>query len=186
MSQARAVNGVNVDQLMATIEQIKAKPEMALFKFRAANQWVGGTHNQATIRDFYGAGAEDDTRKPMVFDLDEPPVLLGGNRGANPVEYLLVALSGCLTTSLVAHAAARGIALRGVKSRYEGDIDLRGFLGLSEEVPAGYREIRVFFSIDADLTDGQKEELIRMAQKYSPVYNTVAKPVPVSVLLDRG
>ncbi|WP_420806166.1 OsmC family protein [Geobacter anodireducens] len=122
----------------------------------------------------------------MVFDLDEPPVLLGDNRGANPVEYLLVALSGCLTTSLVAHAAARGIALRGVKSRYEGDIDLRGFLGLSEEVPAGYREIRVFFSIDADLTDGQKEELIRMAQKYSPVYNTVAKPVPVSVLLDRG
>ncbi|WP_414973561.1 OsmC family protein [Geobacter sulfurreducens] len=122
----------------------------------------------------------------MVFDLDEPPVLLGENRGANPVEYLLVALSGCLTTSLVAHAAARGIALRGVKSRYEGDIDLRGFLGLSEEVPVGYREIRVFFSIDADLTDGQKEELIRMAQKYSPVYNTVAKPVPVAVLLDRG
>jgi uncharacterized OsmC-like protein len=122
----------------------------------------------------------------MVFDLDEPPVLLGANRGANPVEYLLVALSGCLTTSLVAHAAARGIAVRGVKSRYEGDLDLRGFLGLSEDVKVGFETIRVYFTIDADLSDGEKEELIRMAQKYSPVFNTIANPVPVSVQLDKG
>lgn len=186
MSQGKEVNGVNVEQLMATIEQIKAQPEIASFRFRATNRWIGGTHNQATIKDFYGACAEDDTRAPMVFDLDEPPVLLGENRGANPVEYLLVALSGCLTTSLVAHAAARGISVRGVRSRYEGDIDLRGFLGLSDEVPVGFGEIRVYFTIDADLSDGQKEELIRMAQKYSPVFNTIAKPVPVSVHLEKG
>ncbi|WP_306533745.1 OsmC family protein [Geobacter sp.] len=185
MSQGREVNGVNVDQLLATIEQIKMKPEIAKFKFRATNRWVGGTHNQATIKDFYGACAEDDSRQPMVFDLDEPPVLLGGNRGANPVEYLLAALSGCLTTSLVAHAAARGIAVRGVSSRYEGDLDLRGFLGLSEDVKVGFETIRVYFTIDADLSDEQKEELIRMAQKYSPVFNTIANPVPVSVQLDK-
>lgn len=124
-------------------------------------------------------------RDAMVFEIDEPPVLCGRNLGANPVEYLLVALSGCLTTSLIAHSAARGVQIRKVSSRYEGDLDLRGFLGISEEVPVGYQEIRVYFEIDADVSDEKKEELIRMAQKYSPVFNSIAKPVPVSVLLEK-
>ncbi len=179
------VNGVNVDQLFRTIELIKAKPDLAQFRFRAANAWVAGTHNRATVKDFYGAGAEDDTRAPMVFDLDEPPVLCGQNLGANPVEYLLVALSGCLTTSLVAHAAAKGIEVQRVSSRYEGDLDLRGFLGLSEEVPVGYRNIRIFFTVEADIPEDRKEELVLMAQKYSPVFNSVTKGVPVSVRLDK-
>jgi len=181
----KIVNGVDVDQLMKTIELIKKQPEIAKFKFRAGNTWVEGTHNRATVKSFYGAGQEDDTRAQLVFEIDEPPVLLGANRGANPVEYLLVALSGCVTTSLVAHAAARGIEIRAVSSRLEGDIDLRGFLGISESVPVGYQEIRIFFKIDADLSDQQKEELIAMGEKYSPVYNTVTKAVPVKGLLDR-
>jgi uncharacterized OsmC-like protein len=121
----------------------------------------------------------------MVFELDEPPVLLGKNLGTNPVEYLLVALSGCLTTSLIAHASAKGIEIKGVESRYEGDLDLRGFLGLSEDVKVGYENIRVYFKIDADVSEEQKEELIRMAQKYSPVFNSIANPVPVSVHLEK-
>ena len=121
----------------------------------------------------------------MVFELDEPPVLLGKNLGTNPVEYLLVALSGCLTTSLIAHASAKGIEIKGVESRYEGDLDLRGFLGLSEDVKVGYENIRVYFKINADVSEEQKEELIRMAQKYSPVFNTIASPVPVSVQLEK-
>ena len=181
---AKVVNGVNVDALMKTIEAIKGNAEIAKFKFRASNRWIEGTHNRAIVKDFYGALAEDDSRSPMVFELDEPPVLCGTNLGANPVEYLLVALSGCLTTSLVAHAAARGIAVRKVESRYEGDLDLRGFLGISEEAPVGYRQIRVFFKIDADLTMDQKEVLVRMAQKYSPVFNTITKSAPVAVKLE--
>lgn len=186
MPQRKEVNGINVDQLINTIEEVKKDPELALFRFRAGNTWVGGTNNRATIKDFFGAHQEDDTREAMVFEIDEPPVLCGKNLGANPVEYLLVALSGCLTTSLVAHAAARGIEVRGVSSRYEGDLDLRGFLGISESVPVGYREIRVYFSIDADLPEDKKEELVRMAMKYSPVYNSIAKPVQVSVQLDKA
>jgi uncharacterized OsmC-like protein len=185
MAPGKVINGVDVDQLMDTIEVIKKDPGIARFKFRATNTWLGGTHNRATVKDFYGAGKEDDSRDAMVFEIDEPPVLCGRNLGANPVEYLLAALSGCLTTSLVAHAAARGIEIRAVSSRYEGDLDLRGFLGISEDVPVGYQEIRVYFSIDADLSDDEKEELIRMAQKYSPVFNSIAKPVPVSVHLDK-
>ena len=182
----KMVNGVNVDSLYKTIDLIKEKPEIAKFKFRATNRWVNGTHNRATIKDFYGALQEDDSREAAVYELDEPPILLGNNEGSNPVEYLLVALSGCLTTSMIAHAAAKGIEIRGVQSRYEGDIDLRGFLGISEDVPVGYQGIRVYFKIDADISDKQKEELARMAQKYSPVFNTITKSTPVSAHLDKS
>ncbi len=100
------------------------------------------------------------------------------------MEYALTALAACVTTSLVYHAAAKGIELRGVKSRLEGDLDLRGFLGLSEDVPVGYRQIRMYFTIDADISDEQKEELVKMGQKYSPVFNTISNATPVSVRLD--
>lgn len=142
MAEQEIVNGINVKQLFKTIEAIKQQPDISKFKFRATNKWIKGTHCQATIKDFYGALKEDDTRPPINYDMDEPPVLLGNNDGRNPVEYLLVALSGCLTTSLIAHSSAKGIEIKGVQSRYEGDIDLRGFLGLSEDVPVGYQEIR--------------------------------------------
>ena len=179
------VNGVNVEALFKTINAIKDKPEIAKFKFRATNTWINGTHCRATIKDFYGALREDDSRPPVNYDMDEPPILLGNNEGRNPVEYLLVALSGCLTTSLIAHASAKGIEIKGVQSRYEGDIDLHGFLGISEDVPVGYQNIRVTFKIDADLSQEQKEEMIKMAQKYSPVYNTITKSAPVTVALDK-
>ena len=181
----RVVNGVNLDQLFATIDQIKGNPEIAKFKFRARNKWVAGTHSQATVKDFFGALKEDDSREPVVFQLDEPPILLGNNHGTNPVEYLLVALSGCLTTALVAHSSAKGIEIKGVQSRFEGDIDLQGFLGISEDVPVGYQAIRVFFKIDADVSDAEKEEMVKMAQKYSPVFNTISRSAPIEVKLDQ-
>lgn len=184
MADDRIVNGVNVTQLFGTIDLIKQKPEVAQFKFRAGNRWIQGTHNRATVNGFYGALKEDTSRDPRVFNLDEPPVLLGKNQGANPVEYLLVALSGCLTTSMIAHAAAKGIEIKGVQSRYEGDIDLRAFLGISEDVPVRYQKIRVYFKIDGNLSEQQKEELVRMAQKYSPVFNTIAKETPISAHLE--
>ena len=180
----KLINGIDTEQLFNTIDLIKENPDIALFKFRASNKWINGTHNSGTIKDFYGALKEDNSRRPVDYHMDEPPVLLGHNEGSNPVEYLLVALSGCLTTSLIAHGSAKGIKINSVESRYEGDIDLRGFLGLSEDVPVGYKEIRVYFKIDTDAPDEQKKELIQMAKKYSPVFNTITKSAPVSVLLD--
>ena len=185
MSDEKILNGVNVSRLFGTIALIKQKPEVAKFKFRAKNKWIQGTHNRGMANGFYGALKEDTSRDPIVFDLDEPPVLLGKNQGVNPVEYLLVALSGCLTTSMIAHAAARGIEIKGIESRYEGDLDLRGFLGISEDVPVGYQNIRVYFKITGNLSEAQKEELIQMAQKYSPVFNTITKSAPVFVHLDK-
>jgi hypothetical protein len=123
--ETKVINGVNVTTLFETIDVIKGNPEISKFKFRATNTWQGGTHNRATVKDFYGALQEDDSRAPMHFEIDEPPVLLGDNLGANPVEYLLVGLSGCLTTAMVAHAAARGIELKAVALK--GSWMCRGF-----------------------------------------------------------
>ncbi|MEW6111184.1 MAG: OsmC family protein [Thermodesulfobacteriota bacterium] len=179
------VNGVDVDALFATIDAVKGNPGIAKFNFRLTNKWVNGGRNHSKIVDFYGALEDHPHEAQFELDVDEPRLLLGEDKAPNPVEYVLNALAGCLTSTIVYHAAAKGIKIRGVESRLEGDLDLRGFLGLSEDVKVGYEGIRVSFKIDADISDEEKEELIRMAQKYSPVFNTVAHPVPVSVQLEK-
>jgi uncharacterized OsmC-like protein len=180
------VNGVDLDRLRGTIAVIKQAPGIAAFRFRATNRWIQGGHNRSTIHGFYGAGQEDTSRKAaFVVDNDEPDVLLGTDRGANPVEYVLHALAGCLTTSMVYHAAARGIRLEEVESRLEGDLDLHGFLGMSEDVRNGFQAIRVTFRVKAEVTDEQLAELGRLAQARSPVFDIVSNPVPVSVTVER-
>lgn len=184
LEQEKVVNGVNVTRLFSTIDTIKKEPGVAKFQFRATNRWVNGTHNQASVKDFFGAGKEFTHEEPYVFEEDEPEVLLGNDAGANPVEYVLVALSGCLTTSLVAHAAARGIKLDAVESRLEGDLDVRGFLGMTEDVRRGYENIRVTFRIKSDAPREKLQELVELAQKRSPVFDIVTNPTPVKVTLE--
>jgi uncharacterized OsmC-like protein len=180
----KPINGVNVDQLFGTINAIQETPSLAKFNFRARNQWINGGHNRTTIKDFYGAGQEDQSRQTaFVLDNDEPAVLLGADNGANPVEFVLHALAGCLTTSLVYHAAARGIQLDEVESQLEGELDLHGFLGLSESVRNGYEGIRVTFQIKADVPEETLQELCELAQQRSPVFDIVSHPVPVTVRL---
>jgi uncharacterized OsmC-like protein len=172
------INGVNVDRMSGTVQAVQQNPRLATFQFRAANRWITGGHNRSAIQSFYGAGQEDTVRtKPFVLDADEPPVLLGDDHGANPVEYVLHALAACLTTSLVYHAAARGIRIESVESQLEGDLDLRGFLGLSETVRRGYQQIRVRFTIKTDASAEQLQELTQL----SPVHDIVSNPVPVEI-----
>ena len=184
-TQSRTVNGVNVDDLVATVEAVTATPSIAEFHFRAANQWLGGGHNRTTISGFYGAGAEQQRATPFVLDNDEPPVLLSGDKAPNPVEYVLHALAGCLMTSLVYHAAARSISVDGVDVRLEGDLDLHGFLGMDDSIRNGYQAIRVRFDVHGDLTDEQKAELVALAHQRSPVFDIITNQVPVDVGLDQ-
>jgi uncharacterized OsmC-like protein len=179
---APTVNGLDSQKLVETVGALKADPTLATFEFRARNRWIAGGENRSTIKDFYGAGAEDVSRaEPFEFTNGEPPVLLGGNEGANPVEFLLHALAGCVTTTTVLHASARGIEIESLSTRLVGDIDLRGLLALGD-VPAGYQGIRIEMNITAkNASEEELDDLLQFAQAHSPVCSTVCRPVPVVV-----
>ena len=175
-------NGVDTSVLFATLDAVKQQPELARFRFRATNVWLGGAHNRSTIKEFYGAGQEDTSRQSsFTIDAGEPAVLVGTDTGPNPAEALLHALAACLTTSLVYVAAARGVRLTRVESRLEGDMDLRGALGLSDEVRNGFQRIRVTFKVEGDAPPDKLRELVERAQQRSAVFDMVSHGVPVSV-----
>ena len=181
MTTTGIINGVDVDRLSETIDAINKDPGIAAFRFRATNHWDNGGHNTTTIHDFYGARQQLVHKHDFHLHADEPPMLLGKDEGANPVEFVLTALAGCLTTSLVYQAAARGIRIRSVESELEGELDLRGFLGMSDQVRNGYNSICVKFRIDADTDQATIDTLIQLAQERSPVFDIISNPVDVLV-----
>ena len=184
VTSERVINGVDVRTLKETIAAVTEQPSLGRFEFRASNAWLDGGHNRSTIKSFYGAGQEHRSGvEQFVVDNAEPPVLLGQDQAPNPVEYILHALAGCLMTSLIYHAAARHIEIRGVSLRLEGDLDLQGFLGIRDDVWRGYEQVRVVFDIDADQPREVLEELVDIAQRQSPVFDTVTRPVDVAVRL---
>ena len=142
-------NGVDTETLFATIDAVRKQPELARFQFRTTTEWVGGTHNRTTIGGFHGAGTEHEHRQTYTVDADHPAVLVGKDNAPTPAEHLLQALGGCLTSGLANIAAARGIELGEVTARVEGDIDLRGILGLDGAVRNGFEDIRVTFHVRA-------------------------------------
>ena len=178
----KMMNGLDTAKMYETIEAIKGQPTLARFEFRNSNQWITGGANRSTIQGFHGAGREDDSRKePFVFTNGEPPVLLGNNEGANPVEFLLHALAGCVTTTFVLHAAARGIKVESISTRMKGNIDLQGLLGLDDSVSPGYESIDMDMDIKADCSDEELDALLAFVREHSPTCQTVCRPVPVNV-----
>ena len=179
-------NGLNLEQMTQTIDAIKGTPSLGEFEFRASNQWINGGENRSSIKGFYGAGNEDESRsEPFTFTNGEPPVLLGDNEGANPVEFLLHALAGCVTTTTVLHAAARGIQIHKLSTELVGNIDVQGLLALDDSVSVGYESISIKMDIEADCSDEEIDELIAFAKQHSPVCSTVCKPVPVTLKRER-
>jgi uncharacterized OsmC-like protein len=184
MSKAttRIRNGVDTEQLFATINILKMEPGLAHFQFRGVNRWIQGAHSRTAIRDFYGAGEEDRSRtESFVIDAGEPKILLGQDTGANPCEHLLHALAACLTTSVVYVAAARGIKLTEVESRLEADIDLRGALGISDEHRNGFERIRAAFTVKGDASDVELRALVDRAKERSAILDVLMNGVPVDL-----
>jgi uncharacterized OsmC-like protein len=177
-TMSHRTNGVDLNKLMETVTAIKAEPELGACQFRARNTWLGGNHNRSTVTGFYGARQEIDHKQTFMMDADEPDILAGNDEGANPVEHLLHSLASCLTTSMVAHAAVQGIEIEELESELEGDIDLRGFLGLAADVPKGYTDIRVKFRVKAKPEDLPR---LRDLAYYSPVFNTITRGANVDV-----
>jgi len=172
------INGVDLETLMGTVTAIKEDPELGVSRFRASNTWLSGNHNRSTVKGFFGAKQEIPHKQTFFMDADEPAILAGHDQGANPVEHLLHALASCLTTSMVAHAAVRGIRIEALESELEGDIDLRGFLGLAPDVPKGYTDIRVKFRVKAKPED---LAMLKKLTSFSPVFNTITQGANVKV-----
>ena len=175
------INGIHMETLQGTVNAIKQEPDLGQCKFRARNKWLGGNHNCTTITGFYGAKQEIAHKQQFELHADEPPILAGNDDGANPVEHLLNALAACVTTSMVAHAAVRGIHIEELESEIEGDIDLRGFLGLSNDVPKGFTDIRIKFRVKSDVDN---MECLKRLTAYSPVFNTITQGTNVDIQVE--
>ena len=180
--QNPTVNGVNVDQLMNVITSIERDTDHARFQFRLNNRWVDGGLNRSFIKGFYADGREDDTRtEAFVVDADEPAITAGRDSAPNPMEFLLHSLAGCLTSTLVYHAAVQGIEIGSVESSLEGDMDVRGMLGISDEVRKGFNHVRVRMRVESTADADTLEELAL----FSPVYDIVSKSLPVEFVLEK-
>lgn len=182
MNQATIVNGVDVDQIMGVIGNIEADEAFADTQFRVRNQWVDGGLNRSRVKEFYAASQEDATRtRTFMLDADEPAILAGQDRAPNPVEYVLHALAGCLTTTMIYHAAVRGIPIEAIESELEGDLDLRGLFGMSDTVRKGYHHVRVTMRVKSEATAEQLKELAM----FSPVFDMVSNSLPAELVIEK-
>jgi uncharacterized OsmC-like protein len=174
-------NGVNIEALGAAVKAIQEEPELGKCKFRLHNKWINGGLNHSKIASFYGLGQEMLHKRPFTLDADEPEVVGGNDDWANPVEHLLHALAACVTTSMVAHAAVRGIEIKAVESELEGELDIRGFLGLSTDVRKGYKNIRIRFKVDAAPEDIEK---LKALARFSPVLDVISHGTDVDLQIE--
>jgi uncharacterized OsmC-like protein len=180
--ETNTVNGINMDVLEGTVNAIKENPELGESKFHIHNKWISAGQNRSNVTDFFSAGQVIPHEQPFELDADEPCVLGSNDKGANPVEHLLHALAACVTTSMVCHAAVRGIKIEELESELEGDIDLRGFLGLSGNVRKGYRNIQIRFKVK---TDEENLEKLKELTAFSPVFDVVSNGTSVDIHVDR-
>jgi len=174
-------NGVDTPTLFATVDAVRAQPDLAKFQFRASNRWVSGTNSRSRIEPFHGAGAEHAHKGDYAYDADHPAVLVGADGAPAPVEFLLHALASCLTAGIATVAAARGVTLTEVTSRIEGDIDLLGVLGLSKDVRNGYQGIRATFDVKGDAPAEKLREIVEQSRARSAVFDVLTKGVPVEI-----
>jgi uncharacterized OsmC-like protein len=183
-ANSSANNGVNVAALIAAREALTGAPEAAQFKWRAACEWKNGTHSYSTVEGFYGLGQEQQRKTTFTFDADHPEVFASEDKGATPVEYVLVGLASCLTAGIAAVAQHRNIQLRSVTATIEGDMDLQGILGIDNDVRNGFGGIKVRYKIDADAKPEDIEALVAQSQKRSAVYDIVTNPTNVTVVVN--
>lgn len=173
-----SLNGVDVGRLRETMDALRAAPTKATFVFRARNDWITGGKNRVTLGSYFGGNEEyGGADRYFVVRSDEPLPLLGEDSAPNPVEHLLVALATCMTTTMAYHAAERGIRIDDIEAELEGELDLRGFLGIAPEVRPGYSHIDVHFVVE---TDGEPDELLELTKR-SPVYDVVSRGTEVNV-----
>ncbi|HEY3519246.1 MAG TPA: OsmC family protein [Gammaproteobacteria bacterium] len=181
VSVIKVDNGVNVEALIGARTALSEAPEAAKFKWRATCDWIRGTHSRTTVQGFYGLGAEQSRPKAFHYDADHPELFASEDKGATPVEYVLVALAACLTAGIAAVAQNRQIQLRSIKATLEAGMDMQGILGIDSEVRNGFDGVRVTFYIDADATRADIAALVAQSQRRSAVFDIITNPTNVAV-----
>ena len=178
------VNGLDLAALGEVVEAIEQDPSQAQVGFDVVTRWTGQTRSETTVSGFTMAG-ERITRTHKIV-ADEPCELLGGDSAPNPQELLMAAFNACITVGYVAGAALKGITLDSLEIRTRGELDLRGFLGLSDEVPPGYESIAYDVRIKGDGSPEQFEEIHQNVMKTSPNYFNISRPIRVNGSLTVG
>jgi uncharacterized OsmC-like protein len=181
-----ADNGVNVAALLDAKAALSGAPDGARFKWRATSEWINGTHSRATVDGFYGLGQEQRHLRSFEFDSDHPEIFAATDRGATPVEYVLVGLAGCLSAGIASVAQYRNIQLHSVRASLEAGMDLQGVLGIDPGVRNGFDAIKVHYEIDADATPEQIAALVAQSQKRSAVFDILVNPTDVSVTASKA
>jgi uncharacterized OsmC-like protein len=177
----KVVNGINLDDLFALIGHVRRDPANGNTKWRVATTWQGQTRSRSEVEGF-GIGGEL-VRRPFSIDIDEPLELGGSNRFANPQEHLIAALNACMTVGYVAQCAVRGITLESLAIETEGEIDLRGFLGIDPAVPNGYDSLRYTVRIKGSGTKAQFAEIHEAVMATSPNFYNLSRQVALKPTL---
>jgi uncharacterized OsmC-like protein len=175
------INGIDVDDLFALIEDVRRDAANGRTNWRVTTTWQGQTRSRAHVEGF-GIGGERVPRR-FSIDIDEPFELGGTNRFANPQEHLLAALNACMMVGYVAQCAVRGIILEKLEIETDGDIDLRGFLGIDPAVPAGYENLSYVVRIRGSGTKEQFAEIHEAVMATSPNFYNVSRPVALKPTL---
>jgi uncharacterized OsmC-like protein len=178
----KTINGVDTQALEELIESVQEDPSLAKSTLRVRNKWIKADHSQTTVCDFYGAGQENSHEQTFVMDAGEPLLIAGKDEAASPMEYLLHSLAGCLTSTLVYQAALRGIEIQEIESHLEGDLDVRGFMGISDKVRKGYSNIRASFKVK---TDEENLEELKELTKFSAVFDAISNATPIDIQVEK-
>ena len=181
-TERQAVNGVDVAALEGAVEAISENSDAGMFTFRAETDWEDALKSVTTIDEFDQAGETIHTRE-FTLQGDEPEQILGERTGPNAVELLLGALGSCLSVGYAANAAHMGIELEDLRFEMEGDVDLRGFLGISEDVRPGYESINCTVYVDADASEAELTELRERVEQTSPLMDVITNEVPLETTL---
>ncbi len=179
--ESNIVNGLNVDDLFSLIEGVKGDASKANTSWRVATTWQGQARSHSEVKGF-AIGGQDVSRR-FTINIDEPLELGGSNQFANPQEHLIAALNACMTVGYVAQCAVRGITLQSLEIETEGDIDLRGFLGLDPNVANGYESLRYTVRIKGSGTKEQFAEIHSAVMATSPNFYNLANAVPLKSTL---
>jgi uncharacterized OsmC-like protein len=173
-------NGVNTQILSTAFDSIRNKPEMSKVTFSVKSEWNGGFSVTSSAKGFRMGSQNIERNTEYKMQYDYPNQLAGEGRGPTVCEGCMGALAACLTQTIVAHATSRGIKIDSIDINVEGDLDMRGWTGISNDVRPGAQQFRVNMNIKSDTASKEQiNELYEIGKRFSPAFDTLTNGTSV-------